>query len=61
MILPWPLTTSAELAQVLRPGGHLRPDCALRTLRDNGLAAQPISVVPRSTRGRTVEWSGTPR
>lgn len=51
MILPWPLTTSVELAQVLRPGGHLRPDSALRTLRENGLAAEPISVVPRSKHG----------
>lgn len=51
MILPWPLTTSVELAQVLRPGGHLRPDSALRTLRDNGLAAEPISIVPRTGRG----------
>lgn len=51
MILPWPLTTSVELARVLRPGSHLRPGSALRTLKDNGLAAQPISVVPRSTRG----------
>lgn len=51
MILPWPLTTSAELAQVLRPGGHLRPDSALRTLRDNGLAGESISIVPRSSRG----------
>lgn len=51
MILPWPLATSVELAHVLRPGSHLRPDSALRTLRDNGLAAEPISVVPRSARG----------
>ena len=60
MILPWPLTTSTELAQVLRPGGHLRPDSALRTLRENGLAAEPISVVPRSgrgARGRVVWYS----
>lgn len=51
MILAWPLTTSTELAQVLRPGGHLRPDSALRTLRENGLPAELISVVPRSERG----------
>lgn len=36
---------------MLRPGGHLRPDSALRSLRDNGLAAEPITVVPRSSRG----------
>lgn len=60
MMLPWPLTTSTELAQVLRPGGHLRPDSALRTLRENGLPAEPISVVPRSgqgARGRVVWYS----
>ena len=51
MILPWPLTTSAELAEVLRPGGHLRADSALRSLRDQGVAALPITVVPRSGRG----------
>lgn len=51
MILAWPLTTSTELAQVLRPGGHLRPDSALRSLRDKDLAAEPIAVVPRSDRG----------
>ena len=51
MILAWPLTTSAELAGVLRPGGHLRSDSALRALRDKGLAAEPITVVPRSGRG----------
>lgn len=51
MILAWPLTTSAELARVLRPGGHLRADSALRALRDKGLAAEPITVVPRSGRG----------
>lgn len=51
MILAWPLTTSTELAGVLRPGGHLRADSALRSLRDKGLAAEPISVVPRSARG----------
>lgn len=51
MILAWPLTTSSELAGVLRPGGHLRPDSALRALRDKGLPAAPISVVPRSGRG----------
>ncbi len=51
MILPWPLTTSTEVAQVLRPGGHLRPDSALRALRDKGLAAEAITVVPRSGRG----------
>ena len=51
MILAWPLTTSTEVAQVLRPGGHLRPDSALRALRDKGLAAEAITVVPRSGRG----------
>lgn len=51
MILAWPLTTSTELAGVLRPGGHLRADSALRSLRDKGLAAEPITVVPRSGRG----------
>ena len=51
MILAWPLTTSTELAQVLRPGGRLRPDSALRSLRDKGLAAEAITVVPRSGRG----------
>lgn len=51
MILAWPLTTSTELAQVLRPGGHLRPDSALRSLRDKGFAAEAITVVPRSGRG----------
>jgi hypothetical protein len=60
MMLPWPLTTSTELAQVLRPGGHLRPDSALRTLRENGLQAETISLVPRSgrgARGRVVWYS----
>lgn len=58
MILAWPLTTSTELAQVLRPGSHLRADSALRTLRERGLAAEPISVVPRSARGASgrVVW-----
>lgn len=51
MLLVWPLTTSAEIAGMLRPGGHLRPDSALRTLRDRGLAPAAISVVPRSDRG----------
>jgi len=51
MILAWPLTTSTELAQVLRLGGHLRPDSALRSLRDKDLAAEAITVVPRSGRG----------
>lgn len=51
MLLPWPLTTSTELAQVLRPGGHLRPDSALRALRDKGLPPEAITVVPRSRRG----------
>ncbi len=51
MILAWRLTTSTELAQVLRPGGHLRRDSALRALRDKGLAAEAITVVPRSARG----------
>lgn len=51
MILAWPLTTSTELAQVLRPGAHLRPDSALRALRDKGVAATSVTVVPRSGRG----------
>lgn len=51
MLLAWPLTTSAEIAGVFRPGGHLRPDSALRTLRDRGLPAEPITVVPRTARG----------
>lgn len=51
MILGWPLTTSTEIAQVLRLGGHLRPDSALRALRDKGVPAEPITVVPRSGRG----------
>lgn len=51
MILPWPLTTSAELAQVLRPGARLRSDSALRALREKGVTATPITVVPRSDRG----------
>lgn len=51
MLLAWPLTTSSELAGVLRTGGHLRPDSALRKLRDRGLAAEAITVVPRSERG----------
>lgn len=60
MILPWPLATSAELAWVLRPGGHLRPDSALRALRDRGVEATPVAVVPRSGRrahGRVVHYS----
>ena len=60
MILTWPLTTSGELAAVLRPGGNLRPDSALRTLRERGLRAQPISFVLRSERraqGRVVWYS----
>lgn len=51
MILPWPLTTSGELAAVLRPGGSLRPDSALRTLRERGLRAHPITFFLRSERG----------
>lgn len=51
MILAWPLTTSSELAGVLRPGGHLRADSALRSLRVKGFAAESITVVPRSGRG----------
>lgn len=51
MYLAWPLTTSAELAAVLRPGGHLRPDSALRSLRERELPAEAITVVPRSERG----------
>lgn len=60
MYLAFPLCTSREMAQVLRPGGHLRPDSALRTLRDKGLAAEPVTVVPRSGRhahGRVVWYS----
>ncbi len=60
MILPWPLATSAELAWVLRPGGHLRPDSALRTLRDRGFEPAAVAVVPRSGRrahGRVVYYS----
>lgn len=60
VILPWPLATSAELAWVLRPGGHLRPDSALRSLRDRGVGARPVAVVPRSGRrahGRVVYYS----
>lgn len=60
MLLAWPMCTSAALAQMLRPGGPLRPDSALRTLRDRGLAAEPITVVPRSGRradGRVVYYS----
>jgi hypothetical protein len=51
MILAWPLTTSTGLAQVLRPGGHIRPESALRALRDKELAAEAITVVRRSGRG----------
>lgn len=51
MLLAWPLTTSAELASVLRPGGHLRSDSTLRALRERGFAAEAITVVPRSDRG----------
>jgi hypothetical protein len=51
MILAWPLANSTQLAQVLRPGGHLRPDSALRSLRHKGLTAEAITVVPRSGRG----------
>lgn len=51
MIFAWPLITSTDLAQVLRPGGRLRPDPALRSLRYKGLAAEPIAVVPRPERG----------
>ena len=60
MILPFPLATSEEIAGVLRPGGGLRSDSALRTLRENGLAAPQMSVVPRSggaDRGRMVWYS----
>lgn len=51
MVFAWPLTTSAEIAGVFRPGGRLRTDSALRTLRDRGFVAAAISVVPRSERG----------
>lgn len=51
MLLAWPLTTSSEIAGVLRPGSNLRPDSALRTLRERGLTATAISVIPRSQRG----------
>lgn len=60
MILSWPLCTSDELASTLRPGGHIRPDSALRTLRDRAVPAEPITVVPRSGRrahGRSVWYS----
>jgi len=35
----------------MRPGGNLRSDSALRSLRERGLRAEPISFVPRSERG----------
>lgn len=60
MILSWPLCTSSELAQVLRPGGNLRPDSALRSLRCKGLAAEPVTVIPRSgqrAHGKVVWYS----
>lgn len=60
VILPFPLTTSAEIAAVLRPGGRLRPDSALRTLRDNGLGGVGVTIVPRAqraARGRSVWYS----
>lgn len=60
VLLPFPLVTSAEIAAVLRPGGRLRPDSALRTLRDNGLGGVAVSVVPRArntARGRAVWYS----
>ena len=60
MILPFPLATSAEIAGVLRPGTGLRPDSALRTLRENHLAGAQVSVVPRAAgaaRGRAVWYS----
>jgi len=60
VLLPFPLAKSTELAEVMRPGGHLRPDSALRALRDNGLPAAAVSVVPRSeqgAKGRAVWYS----
>ncbi len=60
MLLAFPLASSTELAEVFRPGGRLRADSALRTLRDNGLAAEAVSVVPRSpqgAKGRAVWYS----
>lgn len=60
VILPSPLATSAEIAAVLRPGGRLRPDSALRTLRENGLGGVGVSIVARAesaARGRSVWYS----
>lgn len=60
MILPFPLATSGEIAAVLRPGAGLRPDSALRTLRENNLAGVALSVVPRTSsaaHGRAVWYS----
>jgi len=60
VLLPFPLTTSAEIAAVLRPGGRLRPDSALRTLRENGLGGAGLSIVTRAesaARGRSVWYS----
>jgi hypothetical protein len=60
MILPFPLATSDEIARILRPGGGLRPDSALRTLRENALAAPQLSAIPRSgtgANGRVVWYS----
>lgn len=45
------MASRRTLAQVFRPGGHLRPDSALRALRDKGVPAEAITVVPRSARG----------
>ena len=60
VILPFPLATSADIAAVLRPGGRLRPDSALRTLRENGLGGVGVSIVTRAesaARGRSVWYS----
>lgn len=60
MILALPLISSEDVAAALRPGGILRADSALRTLRENGVAAPQMSVVPRSgrtVRGRIVWYS----
>jgi hypothetical protein len=60
VLFAWPLTTSDEVAQVLRPGGQILPDSALRALRDKGCAPAPISVVTRSearANGRAVWYS----
>ena len=51
MILPWPLTTSAELAAMLRPGGRLRPDCGPQPIHrgppDHPSLPTPPGIEPR--------------